>query len=58
MDAGFLKRYDVWEIALQLWAHAHGYIMLYRAGRFHLSESEFRALTRSSMRRMIDGLKA
>jgi AcrR family transcriptional regulator len=58
MDAGFLKRHDVWEIALQLWAHAHGYIMLYRAGRFHLSETEFRTLTRSSIRRMIHGLKA
>jgi AcrR family transcriptional regulator len=57
MDAGFLKRHDVWEIALQLWAHAHGYIMLYRAGRFHLSEAEFRTLTRRSIRRMIHGLK-
>jgi AcrR family transcriptional regulator len=58
MDAGFLKRHDIWEIALQLWAHAHGYIMLYRAGRFHLSETEFRTLTRNSIRRMIHGLKA
>ena len=58
MDAGFLKRHDVWEIALQLWAHGHGYIMLYRAGRFHLSEAEFRTLTRNSIRRMIHGLKA
>jgi AcrR family transcriptional regulator len=57
MDAGFLKRHDVWEIALQLWAHAHGYIMLYRAGRFHLPEAEFRTLTRRSIRRMIHGLK-
>ena len=58
MDAGFLKRHDKWEIALQLWAHGHGYIMLYRAGRFHLSEAEFRTLTRNSIRRMIHGLKA
>jgi AcrR family transcriptional regulator len=57
MDAGFLKRHDVWEISLQLWAHAHGYIMLYRAGRFHLSETEFRTLTHNSIRRMIHGLK-
>jgi AcrR family transcriptional regulator len=57
MDAGFLKRHDVWEIALQLWAHAHGYIMLYRAGRFHLSETEFRTLTHNSIRRMIHGLR-
>lgn len=57
MDTGFLKRHDVWEIALQLWAHAHGYVTLYRAGRFHLSETEFRELTRRSIRRMIHGLK-
>ncbi len=58
MDAGFLKRHDVWEIALQLWAHAHGYVTLYRAGRFHLSETEFRELIRRSIRRIIHGLKA
>jgi AcrR family transcriptional regulator len=58
MDSGFLKRDDVWEIALELWAHVHGYIVLYRAGRFRLSEAEFRALVRRSIRRMIHGLKA
>jgi AcrR family transcriptional regulator len=58
MESGFLKRHDKWEIALQLWAHGHGYVMLYRAGRFHLSEAEFRTLTRNSIRRMIHGLKA
>jgi len=58
MEAGLLKRYDIWEIALQLWAHTHGYVALYRAGRFHLSEEEFRALVRRSIRRMIHGLEA
>ena len=58
METGFLKRRDVWEIALQLWAHAHGYVALYRAGCFHLPATEFRALTRRSIRRMIHGLKA
>jgi len=58
MESGYLKRDDVWEIALELWAHAHGYIMLYRGGRFHLSEAEFRALVRRSLRRLIHGLKA
>jgi AcrR family transcriptional regulator len=57
MDSGFLKQDDVWEIALELWAHAHGYVALYRAGRFRLSETEFRALVRRSIRRMIHGLK-
>ena len=57
MESGYLKRDDVWEIALELWAHAHGYVMLYRGGRFHLSETDFRALVRRSFRRLIRGLK-
>src|ERR1700761_6494045 len=39
-----LKRDDAWEVSMTLWAHAHGYITLWRAGRFHLSEEEFRKL--------------
>jgi AcrR family transcriptional regulator len=58
MDAGYLKRDDVWEVAMELWAHAHGYVALYRGGRFALSETEFRALVRRSMRRLIHGLEA
>jgi len=58
MKSGYLKRDDVWEIALELWAHAHGYVALYRGGRFHLSEVEFRALVRRSLRRLFYGLKA
>ncbi|HYK36927.1 TetR/AcrR family transcriptional regulator [Alloacidobacterium sp.] len=58
MESGYLKRDDIWEIALELWAHAHGYVMLYRGGRFHLSETQFRALVRRSFRRLIHGLKA
>lgn len=51
-----LKRGDVWEIAIELWAHAHGYLMLYRAGRFNLRESEFRKLLHRSLRRLLYGL--
>jgi len=51
-----LKNDDVWEIAMELWAHAHGYLMLYRAGRFHLSEREFRNLLHRSLRRLLHGL--
>jgi AcrR family transcriptional regulator len=50
------KRDDVWEIALQIWAHAHGYLVLYRAGRFDLSEAEFRKLLHRSLRRLLYGL--
>jgi AcrR family transcriptional regulator len=58
MEEGKLKKDDVWEIALELWAHAHGYIMLYRAGRFNLSQTEFKKLVQRSMKRLFDGLKA
>jgi AcrR family transcriptional regulator len=57
MEAGYLKQDDVWELAMELWAHTHGYVSLYRGGRFDLPEKEFRALVRRSLRRMIHGLK-
>jgi AcrR family transcriptional regulator len=58
MKQGSLKKEEVWEVAFALWAHVHGYIMLYRAGRVGLSEKEFRKLLRRSIRRFLDGLKA
>lgn len=58
MQKGKLKKDDVWEVALELWAHAHGYIALYRGGRFSLSESQFRQLVQRSLRRLLHGLKA
>ncbi len=57
MNAGKIKKDDVWEVALELWAHAHGYIVLYRGGRFNLSETEFRNLVHRSLRRLFHGLK-
>jgi AcrR family transcriptional regulator len=58
MEAGYLKQDDVWEVAMELWAHTHGYVSLYRGGRFALSEKEFRVLVRRSIRRMLHGLQA
>jgi AcrR family transcriptional regulator len=57
MAAGYLERADTWEVALELWAHAHGYIALYRAGRFELSPSEFVALVHRSLKRLLHGLR-
>jgi AcrR family transcriptional regulator len=56
MKAGRLKRDDPWEVALALWAHVHGYLMLWRGDRFHLSEEEFRKLIHRSLRRFLHGL--
>lgn len=56
MKQGKLKRDDTWEIAMELWAHAHGYLTLWRGGRFHLTEEEFRKLVHRSFRRLLYGL--
>jgi AcrR family transcriptional regulator len=58
MDADVIERDDLWEVTLELWAHVHGYIALYRAGRFSLSPSEFKDLVHRSLRRLLNGLKA
>jgi len=58
MKEGFLRKDDVWEVAFALWAHVHGYVVMYRAGRFEGSEKQFRALVRRSMRRFLHGLAA
>jgi AcrR family transcriptional regulator len=58
MQDGLLKKDDVWEVVFALWAHVHGYVMLYRAGRINLSEKKFRQLLRRSLRRFLHGLKA
>jgi len=52
-----LKKDDEWEIALELWALAHGNLMLYRARRFNLSEPEFKKLVQRSLKRLLNGLK-
>ena len=56
MECGALKRDDVWEVALQLWAVAHGYVALYRAGRFALSEEAFLKLCGRALSRLLDGI--
>jgi AcrR family transcriptional regulator len=56
MRCGAMRQDDEWEIALQLWALAHGYVALYSAGRFALSEEGFLELCSRSLRRILDGL--
>jgi len=58
MDEGVLRRDDVWEIVMTFWAHSHGLIALYRAGRFSYDAPAFRHFYDASLRRLIDGLKA
>lgn len=55
VEKGELESVDAWEMALVLWAHVHGFVMLERAGRLALSSREFRSLVRRSARRLIRG---
>ncbi|RNF82663.1 TetR/AcrR family transcriptional regulator [Montanilutibacter psychrotolerans] len=57
MDAGALRRDDVWDVAMTLWAHTHGLISLYRAGRFSYDEAAFRTFYDASLGRLLDGLR-
>jgi AcrR family transcriptional regulator len=57
MRRGELKEDDLWEVALEVWAHVHGYVALLRAGRFMLSERGFHRLCQKSLRRLVHGLK-
>ena len=58
MASGWMKKDDIWEVALELWALTHGYVTLYRAGRFSLEEKKFRALVRRALGRVIHGLRS
>jgi AcrR family transcriptional regulator len=58
MEEGVLEKDDIWEVTLELWAHVHGYIALYRAGRFSLTPKELTELIHRSMRRLFRGLEA
>jgi AcrR family transcriptional regulator len=58
MRAGLLRGDDEWDVAMTLWAHTHGLVALYRAGRFSYDEAEFRRFYEASLRRLLDGLKA
>src|SRR5690606_5095987 len=55
-QAGALRAGDAWDIAMTLWAHSHGLIALYRAGRFSLDDRRFQAFYRDSLGRLLDGL--
>jgi AcrR family transcriptional regulator len=57
MKDDFLRPDDPWEVAIELWAHVHGYVMLFRGGRINLSEEEFFVLVHRSIKRLINGLK-
>ena len=58
MRMGVLREDDPWDVAMALWAHTHGLIALYRAGRFSYDDEQFRAFYRASIGRLLDGIRA
>lgn len=56
MRQGLLRPGDPWNIAMTLWAQAHGLIALYRAGRFSYDEAQFRAFYLQSIGVVFDGI--
>jgi len=57
MRMGVLREDDPWDVAMTLWAHTHGLVALYRAGRFSYDERQFRVFYRASIGRLLDGIK-
>lgn len=57
MSRGALRKDDVFETSLAIWAHAHGLIALYLSGRIKLSRKRMRELYLRSLNRLLDGLR-
>ncbi len=58
MKSNRMRRDDIFEVSLTIWAHAHGLIALYLAGRIKLPRKQFRGLYLRSLSRLLDGLLA
>jgi hypothetical protein len=58
MAAGALVRDDANEVALTMWAHAHGLVLLQRAGRFGDGLGSYRRAFDRSVSRLVTGLRA
>lgn len=57
MRAGLLRDDDPVEVALTLWAHLHGLVLLQRSGRFGDDPETFRAFYTKSVARLLAGLR-
>lgn len=57
MEAGYLRKDDVWEIVFEMGALLQGLIMLYLGGRMAMSPAQFRSFCRRSFERYIHGIR-
>ncbi|MET1072544.1 MAG: TetR/AcrR family transcriptional regulator [Umezawaea sp.] len=58
MRSGVLRQDDVWELALVISATLHGLVQLRAGGRLALPDDDFRALCRTALGRVLDGVRA
>jgi AcrR family transcriptional regulator len=58
MEAGIMRRDDARMVAVSIWAHSHGLVSLYLAGKMPLDEATFRQWYWDSHNRLMQGLKA
>ena len=58
MSARELCDDDANEVALSLWAHAHGLVLLQRAGRFSRGLADYRRAFDRSLDRLVSGLRS
>jgi AcrR family transcriptional regulator len=56
MATGVFRRDDSLEVTRDLWAFGHGYLALYRAGRFGNDRTALRAAFNSGLARLLKGL--
>ncbi len=57
MHQGRLVLTNPADLALTIWAHIHGLVSLYRAGRFERESAEFRRLYEASFRHLLAGIE-
>jgi AcrR family transcriptional regulator len=58
MRQGVLREDDPWDVAMALWAQAHGLVALFRAGRFSYGAKQFRAFYLASLEKLLHGIAA
>jgi AcrR family transcriptional regulator len=56
IESGEFTQDDALEASLTIWSHAHGFVSLYRCGRFGDHPVRFRRSFRRSLQRLFDGL--
>lgn len=56
IESGEFRQDDALETSLTIWSHVHGFVSLYRCGRFGDHPVRFRRSFRRSLHRLFDGL--